>query len=349
MDNLAHALFGMTLAAAMAPEVARTHRLRLLLTGAAIANVPDVDLVLTLVSKETYYFHHRGLTHSVLGFFLVDLPLCWWLFGRAMGSRWPAGPGSAWKKLGFIAVQLWLGHFFLDWLTAYGTMLAYPDLTRFSYPLMFIVDPVFWLITAVGAAALWLPPAPSARRLSRTALVTLAAVVAWWSTELAFKVEASSRHTEVLGGVPPLRLDAYPGPLGPTNWKVVATTSADPSAYLPFAVSFLNGRTSALPIPEGFTTDRVCDELADTAPAVAAFDRFHRWSEQTVCRTEVFEGHPGCMCQCLKYSFDPAYEVVPFGSFFIPAEGQGARVLERTDVGAGARIMRELVWDPAPG
>ena len=107
--------------------------------GALAANVPDIDTLAGLfVPGDQALWLHRGITHSFCFALLAGLILAY-LF-----SKW-------YPRIGFGAFALFFGielalHDLLDTCTSYGTGLLEPfSHHRFSFHLLFVVDPLFTL------------------------------------------------------------------------------------------------------------------------------------------------------------------------------------------------------------
>ena len=337
MDNLSHTLFGTVLGAAVAPRLARTHRLSTMLASTALVNLPDIDVALLVAGRETYAFHHRGFTHSLLGLTImvpVGVALLRLILGRAMATD-PGRYGLAFQ-VGFVLVQFAIGHFLLDYLTTYGTLFLYPfDWTRFAYPLMFIVDPLFWLMSGLAFALVWRKDGTSDTIVRRRALLGLAACCLLWSIELAFKRTAELRAEKALkhphDRQDPVtmrsdRLLSYPAPLAPGMWLALKA-SRDHSNGVRFqqaSVSFFtkSNHTLVHPIPPHLRHQGMCTDQSYEESAHQAFESFKRWGEHIVCGPAVYEELSGCRCLSLKYSLVGS-GVVTFGSFFIPPSGPG--------------------------
>ncbi len=131
MDPIAH-----TLAGTLVGRANPSHKKGLVLACVLGALVPDIDIILTLWGKDLYMTEHRGFTHSLLGFIPVSLlaALAAWLFVRRGQAPAPFKSIFAMASLGV------LSHLYLDWCTSWGTMLFWPNRTRFAMDTMFIVD-----------------------------------------------------------------------------------------------------------------------------------------------------------------------------------------------------------------
>ncbi len=141
MENIAHTLLGATLAKA-GLEKKSAYALPILLIA---ANLPDID---NFVGRgQSYFDHHRGITHSFVGATGLSLALA--------AAVWAAGrirPASGGRQLRFL--PLWLisaigvlSHPFLDFLGDYGLRPFLPFSSKWYYgDLLSIVDPWVWLI-----------------------------------------------------------------------------------------------------------------------------------------------------------------------------------------------------------
>jgi len=119
-----------------------------MLFGALAANIPDVDTVTGLfVPGDKALLLHRGITHSFCFAIIVGLLLAY-LF-----SKWY--PKISYRAFAlFFCIELIL-HDLLDTCTSYGTGLLEPfSHQRFSFHLLFVVDPLFTLSLLVATVVL---------------------------------------------------------------------------------------------------------------------------------------------------------------------------------------------------
>lgn len=150
MDNLTHSLVGLTLAKAGLERLSPGATALCILA----ANSPDADILTLVGGRWNYLQHHRGLTHSIAGAasLAVALPLVFclvdWLIGRFKKSkRVTRLPGLLFAS--FVATA---SHPLLDWTNNYGVRFLLPWDARWFYgDLVFIMDPVLWLL--LGGAA----------------------------------------------------------------------------------------------------------------------------------------------------------------------------------------------------
>lgn len=141
MENIAHTLLGATLAKA-GLDKKTAYALPTLMIA---ANLPDID---NFVGRgQSYFDHHRGITHSFVGVAGLSLALA--------AAVWAADrirSGAGRKQVRFLPLWLVSGigvltHPFLDFLGDYGLRPLLPFSSKWYYgDLLSIVDPWVWLI-----------------------------------------------------------------------------------------------------------------------------------------------------------------------------------------------------------
>ena len=182
-----------------------------LVAGAAAAAFPDIDFVLRAVDTLTYLNLHQGVTHSLLLLPAWALLLAW-LFAAIsrQGYRWQAFYGIAALGIGI--------HIGGDLVTAYGTQILAPlSDARFSWPLVFVFDPVVTVILIAGrvAAARW-----QAQRMAQFAFLFLAGYFGLQAVlqQQAVAIGEAHAHTLQLDAA---TSNALPQPLSPFHWLIV--------------------------------------------------------------------------------------------------------------------------------
>lgn len=307
MDNIAHSMVGTLVGASILPDRFLKHRSRVAITSAVVANLPDVDILLSLLGKEVYFFHHRGLTHSFLGLVLtVPLGLC--LTRRLLR---PTGQLSWPTSVFFVLIQLLFSHFFLDYLTTFGTMFLYPfSMARFSYPLLFIVDPMLWLIVGLGCFAAWRVRDRNPSRIRRVVFSAAACLALWAGIHAWVKVSAENQFTEEAALVEG-SARSFPLPMAPLLWLLLGKQESDHS-YVQGVYSLAADRHLHIyPVPPEFHQDKP-PESVEVEPGI--FESFVRWAEHVVCREDEFGlVRSSCVCQSLKYNIVQS-GIVTFGA-----------------------------------
>lgn len=213
MDPLAHTLFGAALAESGLRRRSR-YATATLLIG---ANLPDVDAIAGFWGSDFELYARRGHTHGVLAMLVLPLLLAgamllWhrWRTRRAghHGSDSTGDPRNSDHSVGTpalpvnprallaIAILAVWSHPLLDWLNTYGVRLLMPFDHRWFYgDALFIVEPWFWVLTAVGvvlarsasrrAVAAWLVLAAAATGLVLSTSLVPFAVKALWCVAIA--------------------------------------------------------------------------------------------------------------------------------------------------------------------
>jgi len=150
MDNLTHSLVGLAAAKAGLEKLSPGATALCVLA----ANSPDADLVTLIGGRWLYLQNHRGLTHSIVGTIALALALPLVFHGVAWliaGLR-KREPATRLRGLMIASIIVTASHPLLDWTNNYGVRLLLPWNSRWFYgDLVFIMDPVFWLV--LGGAA----------------------------------------------------------------------------------------------------------------------------------------------------------------------------------------------------
>ncbi|MEO7971866.1 MAG: metal-dependent hydrolase [bacterium] len=150
MDNLTHSLVGLAAAKAGLEKLSPGATVLCVLA----ANSPDADIVTLVGGRWIYLQNHRGITHSIIGTIALALalPLVFhaigWLIARLRSRK----PVTRLRGLMIASIVVTATHPLLDWTNNYGVRLLLPWNSRWFYgDLVFIMDPVFWLV--LGGAA----------------------------------------------------------------------------------------------------------------------------------------------------------------------------------------------------
>lgn len=213
MDNLTHVLSGALLGAALTPddpERAVPARTRVALAVVA-TNLPDLDLLYSMGGDPLAYVElHRGITHSFLAAPLIGA-------AAAAATHLLTKRRHRWFDLWLIATLGVLLHDGLDLLTAFGTQVFAPLSTRaFTLPVLFIVDPLVWLLLGGACLLAWRRRSSTVARgglIALGAYVVVCGSAMLWATRVG-QVHAQQRN---LGST----VLALPQPLSPAHWKLV--------------------------------------------------------------------------------------------------------------------------------
>ena len=185
MDNLTHSLVGLTAAKAGLEKLSPGTTALCVLA----ANAPDVDIVvLAFRDRWSFLQHHRGITHAIVGVIALAfvLPLVFYVVDLLWSRFRNREPMVKFKGLLLASFIVSATHPLLDWTNNYGIRFLLPWNERWFYgDLVFIVDPLMWLI--LGGAAFLL----SAK--TRSGKLVWAAVAAI----LTFLIVASERSNNL--------------------------------------------------------------------------------------------------------------------------------------------------------
>ncbi|MEX0336470.1 metal-dependent hydrolase [Vibrio tubiashii] len=145
MDSITQAALGATVAGAIAGKKCNA---KVLLMGAALGTLPDLDVILDYGDAVQNTIKHRGFSHSL--FVLPPFALfISWLY-----CLWR--PDTFWtlKRTFFVTVSVLVTHALLDAMTTYGTQLIWPFEGYYSLRNIFIIDPLYTvpLLVAIGTS-----------------------------------------------------------------------------------------------------------------------------------------------------------------------------------------------------
>ncbi|HLS43712.1 MAG TPA: metal-dependent hydrolase [Paenalcaligenes sp.] len=219
MDSVTQAVLGASIAGA---TLGRFHGRRIIATGALLATVPDLDVIIRYSDPILAMTHHRGFSHSVfvLSAVAIGLALLWRLLRP--DPRYSAT---------YLVWSLWLiliTHPLLDALTSYGTQLLWPlTPTPQAWGSLFIIDPFYTapllLATLIGLIV-------GRRPLSTKACVwALALSTSYIGLSLLAQQHVDKKaHRHVIAqGYTPVRSFTTPQPFSILLWRSVVRTTDD--------------------------------------------------------------------------------------------------------------------------
>lgn len=219
MDSLTQAALGAGIQGAM---LGRYHGRKAVLAGAALATLPDLDVLIDYGDPISGMINHRGFSHSV--FVLTAFALLLTMVLR----RWRPCPDYG---VGRLFLTLWLvliTHPLLDAFTSYGTQLWWPlTPTPTSWSSIFIIDPFFTLpLVAAVLAFLIAGERPRTRLMLSWALGICGAYLAL-SLVAKTTIEARVHKDLVNQGEKIQAMFSTPEPFNILLWRVVARTADD--------------------------------------------------------------------------------------------------------------------------
>jgi len=114
------------------------------------ANLPDIDTITLLFGQRSYFHHHRGITHSLVGLLVLAilLSLTVHFYDRRvrLKNNSHAKPTRP-SRLFVVSLLGLLSHLLLDYTNNYGVRPWLPfDGSWYTADIVFIADPWLWLI-----------------------------------------------------------------------------------------------------------------------------------------------------------------------------------------------------------
>jgi len=203
------------------------------------AEAPDLDVFSRLGGRVFGFVHHRGFTHTFLGLPVVAAIVLavLWLYWRSYGHRrqHPWQPPPRWGRLYLLAILGGLSHILLDFTNNYGVRPFAPFSSRwYSWDIVFIVEPVLWVLLLAG---LLLPALfglvnrelRSTRKLSPPgrsgAVAALLLIFLFWGLrDYEHRHALAALQALTYQGQVPLRVSAGPYMGNPFRWYAVAET-----------------------------------------------------------------------------------------------------------------------------
>ncbi|MFJ3076459.1 metal-dependent hydrolase [Pseudomonas sp. NPDC087029] len=220
MDSITQAVLG---AALQGTVLGRIQGRRSLIYGAALATVPDLDVVIRYADPVSQMTYHRGFSHSL--FVLTGLALLLALLVNWLGrTRWP----TQGYTLGRLFLAFWLvlvTHPLLDAFTVYGTQLFWPlQTTPLSWAAVFIIDPLYTV--PLLAAVLYTAIKGINHKALRLMSLALIFSTAYLGFGLAGRMVAEHRLQAALDqqGVAVTQVRAVPMAFNSLVWRVLAKT-----------------------------------------------------------------------------------------------------------------------------
>lgn len=216
MDSLTQAVLGGALQGSL---LGRWQGRRALLYGAALATLPDLDVLVRYADPVSMMTYHRGFSHSLFVLTALAAGLT-----ALIRWRWPQAP-YGWRRL---FLTLWLvlvTHPLLDAFTVYGTQLFWPlPLVPASWSGVFIIDPVYTLPLLAGVLyGLWRGCTPSARRLMAAALIFSSLYLGFGCVSRMVAEQRVAAELQARG-IAVTALRGVPMPFNTLLWRVLAKT-----------------------------------------------------------------------------------------------------------------------------
>ena len=214
MDSLTQAVLGGAVTYAV---LGRRLGRRVMLYGAALGTLPDLDVFIDFGGPIENMTYHRGFSHSLFVQALLT-PILAWLFSRPrtltdpLFLRW------------CLAIYLcFVTHTLADTLTVYGTQILWPFTDHpFAHSILFIVDPVYTGPLLVACiCVLFIRDVGQAIRLNAW-MLGVSTLYLVWSTGAKIALDQAVETALAQRGIIPEVYESAPAPLNTLLWRGVA-------------------------------------------------------------------------------------------------------------------------------
>lgn len=316
MDSITQAALGATIAGTVA---GRALGRSVLVIGAALGTLPDLDVVIDYGTAVANFTQHRGFTHSLFILVPLSVLLAWVL--------WRRKPVISYRRWLLLTGLILVTHPLLDIFTTYGTQLFWPLGPPIALHSVFIIDPLYTLPLLLAIACFLVNPAAPRRLMAGLGVSTL--YLGW--TLLAQQMIASRVEPALAeAGLSDAPRMVQPMPFNTILWRVTAISD---DRRVEIVTGFLDG-DAPLTLEE-FPRDPV---LAEQAQALEEGQRLE-WFTQgflhyeqvdgLLLATDVRLGVPGAHPFTFVLAVDNGNGLEPYASY-----RQDRAVLRRELLGA---------------
>ncbi|PIE86749.1 MAG: metal-dependent hydrolase [Bacteroidetes bacterium] len=213
MDSLTQIVLGAAVGEAVLGKKIGT---RAMLWGAIAGTIPDLDVLLRLVTDEiTATEMHRGFSHSLV-FSILFAPILAWIAHGIHKKKRPEATFRDWTLLFFLAL---VTHPLLDMHTTWGTQFFWPFEVKITYNNIFVVDPLYTIpfLICLLIAMFYKRTNPKRRFFNNLGLIISASYMA-----LTFVFKGIGYHAvdESLAkqGIDFVEIETLPTPLNTILW-----------------------------------------------------------------------------------------------------------------------------------
>lgn len=209
MDSITQAALGAAVAGLVSGKRCSP---KVLLAGAALGTLPDLDVLIDYGDPVANTVNHRGFSHSlfVLPWLGAVIAWCGWRWRR----QWPL-----WQVMTLVIAVL-VTHPLLDAMTVYGTKLFWPlDVPSVAVASLFIIDPLYTvpLLVSVIAACIWRHRGAKACGIGLAVSTLYLASSVYQLEKIEVRVATQTQGTD-LAGRPHIIM---PTPFNTLLWRVV--------------------------------------------------------------------------------------------------------------------------------
>jgi len=302
MDSITQAALGATIAGAVAGKALGRS---VLVTGAVLGTLPDLDVVIDYGTAVANFSQHRGFTHSLFVLIPLSIMLAWGLW------RWK--PVISYRRWLLLTGLILVTHPLLDTFTTYGTQLFWPLGPPIALHSIFIIDPLYTLPLLVAIGCFLMRPS-----MPRSLVVGLGVSTLYLGWTLVAQQIISSRVEPTLAaaGLDDAPRMVQPMPFNTILWRVTAISD---DRRVEMVTGFLDG--DAPLTLEVFPRDPVLAEQAlalEEGQRLAWFTEGFLHYEQVdglLLATDVRLGVPGAHPFTFVLAADNGNGLEPYASY----------------------------------
>ncbi|WP_394241347.1 metal-dependent hydrolase [Vibrio astriarenae] len=210
MDSITQAALGATVAGAIAGKRCTP---KVLLVGAALGTLPDLDVILDYGDAVSNTIKHRGFTHSLLLLPPFALLISWLYCYFRPDSFW------SFKRVSFLTISVLVTHTLLDVMTTYGTQLLWPIEGYFEVRNIFIIDPLYTVPLLIAIVAAMLPKVNGGRWCQLAVL--LSTLYLGWGYLAQQNIGQRVEDNLALQNLPNQNVIVMPTPFNTVLWRVL--------------------------------------------------------------------------------------------------------------------------------
>ncbi|NLS13437.1 metal-dependent hydrolase [Vibrio sp. SM6] len=244
MDSITQAALGATIAGAIAGKQCNG---KVLLMGALLGTLPDLDVILDYGDAVSNTIKHRGFTHSLLLLPFLSLMLAWGFHRLRPSTFW------TFKRVLLVTFSVLITHPLLDAMTTYGTQLLWPFHGYFELRNIFIIDPLYTVPLLIAPLIVLLARTTIARQRAaywcQGALVLSTLYLVWGYAAQQYITQRVEQNLRAQA-LPHQQVLVMPTPFNTVLWRVIVM---DKDQYWEGLASLFDQEANIdfLPIPRG--------------------------------------------------------------------------------------------------
>lgn len=210
MDSITQAALGATVAGAIAGKKCNA---KVLLAGAALGTLPDLDVLLDYGDAISNTIKHRGFSHSLLLLPPFGLLLAWFYTRLRPDNFW------TFTRVSILIISVLVTHTLLDAMTTYGTQLLWPIEGYFEVSNIFIIDPIYTLPLIVGIIVALVSKSQGGRCCQ--AVVLISTLYLGWGYLAQQNINDRVEQNLMAQNIPTNHVLIMPTPFNTVLWRVI--------------------------------------------------------------------------------------------------------------------------------